>query len=35
MTDRKFLVSVADAYGYDTVSDNLLFVGKTLLRQFI
>ena len=31
---KKFLVSTADVYGYDT-SDNLLFVGKTLLDSSI
>jgi hypothetical protein len=31
MAEKKFLVSVADAYGYDVVTDDLLFVGKTLL----
>lgn len=30
MTNKEFLVTVADAYGYDT-NDQLLFVGKTLL----
>ena len=31
---KKFLVSTADVYGYDS-SDNLLFVGKTLLDSSI
>ena len=30
MTEKKFLVSVADCYGYDS-NDQLLFMGKTLL----
>ncbi len=34
MANKKFLVSVADAYGYDS-KDNLLFVGKTLLDTSI
>ena len=31
---KKFLVSTADVYGYDS-NDNLLFVGKTLLDSSI
>lgn len=34
MTVRKFLTSVADVYGYDA-SDNILFIGKTLLDSSI
>jgi hypothetical protein len=34
MAIRKFLTSVADVYGYDS-SDNLVFVGKTLLDSSI
>lgn len=34
MTDKKFVVSVADAYGYDE-NDNLLFRGITLLDSSI
>lgn len=34
MTQKKFLVSVADVFGYDE-NDNLLFAGKTLLDTSI
>ena len=35
MTIRKFLTSVADVYGYDNTSGDLVFVAKTLLDSSI